>query len=66
MSTITPTITPNPGGQRNCVQVVWANLANGDDGAPVSYPQFSDGSVQIEGTFGGGTATMQCSNDGTN
>lgn len=67
MATITPTITYAPDGFRQLVRVVWASLANGDDGSPVTLPAYSDGSVQIEGAaFGGGTATLQGRNDGTN
>ena len=67
MSVITPTITYAPNGHRQLVHVVWAALANGDTGALVELPSYSDGSVQIEGAaFGGGTLTMQATNDGTN
>jgi hypothetical protein len=67
MATITPTVTYAPGGQRQLVQVVWPALANGDDGSPVELAAWADRSVQIEGAaFGGGTLTLQGSNDGTN
>lgn len=67
MATITPTITYAPNGHRQIAQVVWASLANGDTGDPVQLPGYADGSVQITGAaFGGGTLTMQASNDGTN
>lgn len=67
MATITPTITYAPDGQPDAVLVVWANLANGDTGAPFRGFGLKDGSVQVEGTFGtGGSVTIQMSNDSTN
>lgn len=43
--------------------VTWTGLANGDDGAPVDYPEFSDRTVQVRGTFGvGGSIQMEGSN----
>jgi hypothetical protein len=46
--------------------ISWANLANGDDGAPVQYTHFADRSVQVSGTFGGATVHIEGSIDGTN
>ena len=66
MATVTPTITYAPNGYRDLVQVVWAGLATGDDGAPVDIANWQDRSVQAEGTFGGATVGVQGSNDGTN
>lgn len=46
-------------------QFVWAAMANGDSGAPVSVPNEADRSIQFTGTFGaGGTVLMEGSNDG--
>lgn len=59
MATITPTVTYAPNGHRQLVQVVWANMASADVGAPVELPGYADRSVQIEGTFGDGTVTLQ-------
>lgn len=42
----------------------WTGLATGDTGAPVENPTFSDRSVQVGGTFGGATCTIEGSNDG--
>lgn len=61
MSTINP--TQNVGLQSTTT--TWAGLATGDTGAPIA----TDGkqmTVQVGGTFGGATVTMQGSNDGTN
>ena len=45
----------------------WAALANGDDGAPMSFAQYTDKSVQVVGTFGvGGSLSFEGSNDGVN
>ena len=67
MATITPTVTYAPDGNRNAVLVVWAALANGDDGAPFKGFGIIDGSVQVQGTFGvGGSVQMELSNDATN
>lgn len=69
MPTITEQTTPiEPEATRKEVVVVtWANLANGDAGAPVKYAEFADRSAQIiSSDFGGGTLTMQGSNEPTN
>lgn len=47
--------------------VLWDGLLNGDVGAAVEIPDFSDKTVTFEGTFGtGGTIVFQGSNDGSN
>jgi hypothetical protein len=38
----------------------------GDSGAPIELPNYSDRSVQVTGTFGGGTIVIEGSIDGTN
>ena|SRR3990167_7608547 len=48
------------------VLVTWVALAIGDTGEPVSLLDYPDKTVTVEGTIGGGTLTMQGSNDGTN
>lgn len=30
----------------------WTGMANGDDGAPLEYPDYADRTVQVFGTFG--------------
>lgn len=44
----------------------WAALATNDDGVPAQLVQAADRTVQVEGTFGGATCTIQGSLDGTN
>jgi hypothetical protein len=47
--------------------VTWNTLTTTDTvGATVTLPAHSDRSVQISGTFGGTTVTIEGSNDGTN
>lgn len=64
MATKASTIT-QPGSNNSLKLIVWAALANGDDGTPLSFPDWSDRTVQISGTFGvGGTCVIEGSNDG--
>lgn len=45
----------------------WTGLLNGDDGAPVDLNDYTDRSVQVQGTIGvGGNCRIEGSNDGTN
>lgn len=44
----------------------WSALATGDDGLPARLAQAADRTVQIEGTFGGATCTIQGSLNGSN
>lgn len=44
----------------------WAALATNDDGTPAQLVQAADRTVQVEGTFGGATCTLQGSLDGSN
>lgn len=55
MSTVVPTIVD---GEGHTVVVTWV-LGTGDDGEPVRYAGAADRTVQIFGTFGGATVTMQ-------
>lgn len=43
----------------------WAAMGAGDSGEAFSYSAHGDRSVQITGTFGGTTVTIEGSNDGT-
>lgn len=64
MATITPTSI-----RRNddAVSVQWANIAAGDDcEAYAGFSDYSDRSVQVEGTFSGATIDIVGSNDGVN
>ena len=60
-------VPPEQVGQSNWFgesgHVQWT-LANGDDGAPVSFAEFSDRSIQFSGTFGAsGSIQLEGSND---
>lgn len=47
--------------------VTWSGLITGDTATPVEMPDWPDMTVQIAGTFNGGTSvSLQGSNDGTN
>ncbi len=41
-------------------------LGVGDDGIPVEVVDFADRSVQVEGSFGGASISIEGSNDGVN
>lgn len=50
-------------------RITWTNLANGDDGAPVSWPGAGDYTIQVFGTFGSGGVVIlegSCENVATN
>lgn len=66
MAAITPTGAKVPGPVGKASVVTWSAMATGDTGNAVQSPGFSDRSIQVEGTFGGSTVTIQGSNDGTN
>ncbi len=57
------TITEHPA---QSVMATWANMATNDDGAPIDYVGHADRTVQVFGTFGGATVTLQGSLDKTN
>ena len=66
MTTVTPTLVELPTNYQGfkCWQVQWAGMTNGAVGVPVNLVEFSDRSVQVEGTFGvGGNVAVQGSND---
>ena len=55
----------NP-GEAQAWKVVWANMLAADTAEAVKLLGFNDRSVQVEGTFGSATITMNGSLDGTN
>ncbi|MBV8666728.1 MAG: hypothetical protein JO269_09610 [Burkholderiaceae bacterium] len=65
MAIINPTVNRTPQGANSVFTAQWA-LGNADTGVAVTMTDFSDKSIQIEGTFGGATVTIQGSNDGVN
>lgn len=51
----------------DAVSVQWKNIAAGDTCVEyVGFSDYSDRSVQIEGSFGGATISIEGSNDGAN
>ena len=65
MATIVPTITyPNAArGDGSTVLVVWTPVTENDTCRPVSYPEMSDKSVHVSGTFGGASVAVNGSNN---
>lgn len=64
MSTIAKVKIPTPWDASGIEIWRWTGLGNGDDGDPLTLPQFADRSVQVKGTFGaGGTIIIEGSND---
>lgn len=51
-----------------CLSAAWAGLSTGDTASPLTIggTMGAVGAVQVAGTFGGATVTLQASNDGTN
>lgn len=69
MATVQPVLAELPTNHQGfkAWQVQWPNMHNGDVGAPIALVEYSDRSVQVEGTFGsGGSVAIQGSNDLTN
>lgn len=69
MATKPVTVSYAPNGAANGALVSWSALtfSGTDDGAPYEGVDFSDRTVQFDGTFGtGGSITLEGSNDGTN
>lgn|SRR3990167_6595754 len=63
MSTIQPIKTAT--GNTRAFVLNWPTLANGDDGEPIAFSQYTDKSAQVVGTFGtGGVLALEGSNNG--
>jgi hypothetical protein len=58
-------VNRSPQGQQAVVTAQWV-MANSDTSVPVELTDYADRSVQVTGTFGGATITLEGSNDGTN
>lgn len=63
MATVAATVAERPA---QSFLATWANLASGDVGAPVDYVGHADRTVQVTGSFGGATVTLQGSLDKEN
>lgn len=67
MATNTASVTRvTDGGVFDVYLATWTAMGNADTGTSVPMSSASDRSVQVEGTFGSATVTIQGSNDGTN
>jgi hypothetical protein len=64
MAVIPYAIVPSPDIRSFVIK--WTAVTEADTCAPVAIPTHADRSVQVNGTFGGATAVIQGSNDGTN
>lgn len=65
MATVSPVISPT-GSPNGVPRVVWGDIVTGDTINSLKLARRFEASVQISGTFGGATVTLQHSNDGTN
>lgn len=65
MATVTPAVNGTIAG---VPRVIWEGIVTGDTILPFTLTQQYGlaASVQVVGTFGGATVTLQVSNDGTN
>jgi len=66
MATITAVVSSIKQFQENTVKAFWETLLNTDVGSAHRQPGWAIRHVQVTGTFGGATVTMQGSHDGTN
>lgn len=68
MAVVSPTFSSITGvtGGIDAIIVTWGPMGDSDTAGAVQLPDRIDRSVQVIGTFGGATITMQGSNDGTN
>lgn len=57
-------VVVNQQGNQSVRTAAWV-LATGDTGVEVGFADFADRSVQVSGTFGGATITLEGSNNGT-
>jgi hypothetical protein len=66
MATISPTLSPESTGKFELHQ--WADFSTADTATPMqqSAKPANLATVQVVGTFGGATVTLEGSNDGTN
>lgn len=64
MATVTPTVT-DISGNGKVLMITWALTSVNADGAPAQWAEFADRTVTFTGTWGGATAALEGSNDGT-
>ena len=64
MATVTPTVT-DISKDGHVIMITWALTTADADGAPAEWCAFADRTVTFTGTWGGATAALEGSNDGT-
>lgn len=65
MATKHPNVIWYANNEEDVGTATW-DLATGDDTAPIQMPDYADRCVQVNGTFGGATVTIEGSSDGVN
>jgi hypothetical protein len=63
MANIVPVVNRTTQGANSIVTASWINMGNADTGLPVALTDFADRSIQVSGTMGAATVTIQGSND---
>lgn len=53
-------------GKQSVYRISWLGVPKDDTGQPLPFTLYSDRSVQVTGTFGGASVTIEGSNDGEN
>lgn len=69
MADVSPALAPlaiSTYGGGTTFTALWATMANNDVGLPIPASAFADRTFQVDGTFGGGTVTIEGTLDGTN
>lgn len=67
MATITATVSRvTDAGVSKVYSAQWLAMGNADTGSSVAMAGARDRSIQVQGTFGSATVTIQGSNDGSN
>lgn len=65
MATVNPTMPASASGDGSVKIYQWALTSTNTDGAPVAFPEWADVTWHFFGTWGGATAKVQGSADGS-
>lgn len=65
MATVNPTFPSSASGDGSVIIVQWALTTANSDGAPFRFPEWADITWHFFGTWGGATAKVQGSADGS-
>ncbi len=66
MATIAPTVTEIGYGNFAAKQAIWTPVTSADTCGAVTFPEYSEKSIQVAGTFDSASVAVNGSNDGTN